>query len=59
MDSMSKEKKTKYLEKLSKVAFNTVGNLNNIVSKMFTRQKKDAIIMFTRKKKKVVVGGRR
>lgn len=56
---MSKEKKTKYLEKLSKVAFNTVGNLNNIVSKMFTRQKKDPIVMFTRKKKKVVIDGRR
>jgi serine/threonine protein kinase len=59
MNTMTKEKKTKYLEKLSKVAFNTVGNLNNIVSKMFTRQKKDANVMFTRKKKKVVIDGRR
>ena len=51
MDSINKGKKTKYLEKVSQVALNTLGNLNNIVSKMLTRQKKDAIVMFTRKKK--------
>jgi serine/threonine protein kinase len=57
IDSMSKVKKTKYLEKISQVALNTVGNLNNMVSKMFTGKRKDAIVMFTRKNKKVVIGG--
>ena len=54
---MSKVKKTKYLEKVSQVALNTVGNLNNIVSKMFIGKRKDAAVMFTRKKKEAVIGG--